>query len=239
MKCDKCGKSYPSSEFFKLDSICNKCYEKLNPEEKASPDTKKISTGKERSFIGLILLSIITFGLYYLYWLYINLAEVKKALTVIKKSNVLSTAQILLIIKIVLWIAAILTSAALVATRTFDEGGRFDQPVFMYLIAYSERFVSIIFYYFFTRSISVAQRSFKLDPFSTELIFAFYGFYWLADFITSILIIGMPVSSFLNYGQMLNTLSPFLFLSLLGSLSVLYYLFRMQKEINWIWRKVS
>ncbi len=34
MKCESCGKDYPSEYYFKTDSICVNCFENLNDEEK-------------------------------------------------------------------------------------------------------------------------------------------------------------------------------------------------------------
>jgi len=34
MKCKKCGEEYPSKYYFKTRSVCIKCYDRMNPEEK-------------------------------------------------------------------------------------------------------------------------------------------------------------------------------------------------------------
>lgn len=36
MKCEKCGKDYPSRYYFKANSVCSECFEKLSDEEKKS-----------------------------------------------------------------------------------------------------------------------------------------------------------------------------------------------------------
>lgn len=36
MRCEKCGTDYPSEYYFRTRSICNECYNKLNPEERKS-----------------------------------------------------------------------------------------------------------------------------------------------------------------------------------------------------------
>ena len=33
MKCEKCGNEYPSDYYFKTETVCNECYDKLTPEE--------------------------------------------------------------------------------------------------------------------------------------------------------------------------------------------------------------
>lgn len=33
MQCEKCGKSYPSTYYFKTDTICLECFKKMNPGE--------------------------------------------------------------------------------------------------------------------------------------------------------------------------------------------------------------
>ena len=33
MKCERCGRDFPSYYYFKTDSICRECYAKMNPEE--------------------------------------------------------------------------------------------------------------------------------------------------------------------------------------------------------------
>ena len=35
MKCEKCGEDYPSKYYFKTETICNDCFEKLTSEEKS------------------------------------------------------------------------------------------------------------------------------------------------------------------------------------------------------------
>ncbi len=35
MRCDKCGKDFPSEHYFKARGVCSDCFEKLAPEEKA------------------------------------------------------------------------------------------------------------------------------------------------------------------------------------------------------------
>jgi uncharacterized protein YbjQ (UPF0145 family) len=34
MKCDRCGKDFPSEFYFKAKGVCSDCYDKLTPEEK-------------------------------------------------------------------------------------------------------------------------------------------------------------------------------------------------------------
>ena len=34
MKCEKCGKEYPSDYYFKTETVCSQCYDTLTPEER-------------------------------------------------------------------------------------------------------------------------------------------------------------------------------------------------------------
>jgi hypothetical protein len=48
MKCEKCGKEYPSEYYFKAERICNECYEKLPLEKQGLIDKKiKLTEVKE------------------------------------------------------------------------------------------------------------------------------------------------------------------------------------------------
>lgn len=42
MKCEKCGKEYPSHYYFKTDQICTECFEKLDDEEKKEAKLKHL-----------------------------------------------------------------------------------------------------------------------------------------------------------------------------------------------------
>jgi uncharacterized protein YbjQ (UPF0145 family) len=36
VRCERCGKEYPSLYYFKVGNVCNDCYEKLTPEERTA-----------------------------------------------------------------------------------------------------------------------------------------------------------------------------------------------------------
>jgi len=61
MKCEICGKDYPSKHYFKTDSICTECYKKQHPnednQEKEAKKTK--SEPGESGTIGCFLISLI------------------------------------------------------------------------------------------------------------------------------------------------------------------------------------
>jgi uncharacterized protein YbjQ (UPF0145 family) len=42
MKCEKCGKEFPSHYYFKTDTVCRECYEKLSPEEKTAAEHRSL-----------------------------------------------------------------------------------------------------------------------------------------------------------------------------------------------------
>ena len=53
--------------------------------------------GRVRSFWNILGLIFVTFGIYSLYWLYINLIEIKESFTFDKNETTIKTAQKLLI----------------------------------------------------------------------------------------------------------------------------------------------
>lgn len=55
MKCEKCGNDYPSKYYFKTPTICNECFDKLNPEERkiAHEVAENNISGKKRYFAAL------------------------------------------------------------------------------------------------------------------------------------------------------------------------------------------
>lgn len=54
MKCEICGKEYPSEAFFKMDSICNDCYLKLRPDEKPDEPVAVTQTMSEEDYLSNI-----------------------------------------------------------------------------------------------------------------------------------------------------------------------------------------
>jgi uncharacterized protein YbjQ (UPF0145 family) len=42
MKCEMCGKEYPSNYYFKTDTICMTCFDKLDPEEQKKATVKSL-----------------------------------------------------------------------------------------------------------------------------------------------------------------------------------------------------
>ncbi|UCE19593.1 MAG: YbjQ family protein [Gemmatimonadota bacterium] len=48
MKCEQCGKEYPSEYYFRTETVCNECYEKLTPEEKQTAHQPKLALDPSR-----------------------------------------------------------------------------------------------------------------------------------------------------------------------------------------------
>jgi uncharacterized protein YbjQ (UPF0145 family) len=43
MKCEKCGKEYPSKYYFKTETVCNQCYDASTPEEQQLAHQPKLA----------------------------------------------------------------------------------------------------------------------------------------------------------------------------------------------------
>lgn len=163
--------------------------------------------GKVRSFGTFLGLSIITLGIYYFYWLYINLKEIKEALTSDKNKSGIATVQKLFVAYLIISLVVMFVTISLSASQP----GRVH-PVSILLLLLGAT-MGMVFIYFYTTAIASAQSEFQLTYFK---VFDIYRYY-LIGIITSFLGNFIP------------------FLGLLGSILMFVYIYKIQQQINRLW----
>lgn len=163
--------------------------------------------GRVRSFGAFLGLSIITLGIYFLYWLYINLREIQESFTFDENETTIETTQKLFVVYIIITVIVTIASVSL----TISNRGEIH-PVSIFLSLISGAFAAIYFYYF-TNSVILGQTKAQLSPFELSSIYFYY-------------IIGIIIVFIGNFIP---------FLGLLGVVFILIYIYSMQKQINRIW----
>lgn len=163
--------------------------------------------GKVRSFGAFLGLSIITFGIYYFYWLYINLQEIKTALTSHKNKSDIATVQKLFIAYLVTSLVVMYVTVSLSASQLSK-----IHPISI-LFLLTGAVVGAVFFYFYTTAIAFAQSKFQLKYFTVSDIYAYC-------------IIGIITAFIGNFVP---------FLGLLGAILMFVYIYKIQQQINRIW----
>lgn len=166
-----------------------------------------MTKGNVRKFGTVLGLSIITLGIYILYWLYVNLKEMREAFTFGKEETTIITTQKLFPAYIVVSIIVAIGTFSL----TLANRGRLGPAAI--LLSVVGGVVAAVFYYHFTASVALGQKKAQVTAFEISSLYSFY-------------IIGL-VSFFIG------NFVPFM--SLLGIVFVFVYMYRTQQQINRIW----
>ncbi len=241
IRCPRCGQEYPSDYYFRTPLLCSRCYEKLGREEKLAVDREAAARAERqtpddrtRRFWVLLLLSILTLGIYYFLWLYLNLREIRSAFPLSGGERTVAIARVLLVVKILFVLGTMIISLALVA-GTVGAGTppeRMEIPPGLLLLTLLDFLLSVVFYYYFTASISLTQQKAGLEAVSVGRIYPFMIVYLTIDFATGAYVI--------LSGHAPSALRPLAFLAVLGSVglvALVVYLYNCQLEINRIWRE--
>lgn len=168
---------------------------------------KRMKKGKVRSFGAFLGLSIITLGFYYFYWLYINLKEIKEALTFDKDETVIKGAQQLYVAYISISIVAMFVTVFLTASQP----DKIHLVSILFLLLGAT--VGALFLYYYTVSVALAQNKVNLASFRIADIYAYC-------------IIGTVIAFIGNFIP---------FLGLLGGILMFVYIYKIQQQINRIW----
>lgn len=163
--------------------------------------------GKVRSFGTFLGRSIITLGIYYFYWLYINLQEIKEALPSNKNKRGIATVQKIFV--------AYLSISIVVMFVTYSLGrsqqGGLNPVIIPFLLL--NTVVGAVFFYFYTTAIASAQSEFQLTYFKVSTIYKYC-------------IIGIITAFIGNFIP---------FLGIVGAILMFVYIYKIQQEINRIW----
>lgn len=201
--------------------------------------------GKIRNPWGVILLTIITFGLYSLYWLLINPIEIKNAFKFEKGENQIKFVFVFMVIGVLLTI--LFTIITIIHSVNFDFESTFTYSTIYTLCMV---FVGALFFYFLCSATALAQKKVKIEPFEIVTVFGVYLVYLLIKTGSELFILSskffknLPssrdeakpidifnikdIAPFMNFNGLINLLSLLLFF---------LFIYLLQKQFNRIWEE--
>ncbi len=177
--------------------------------------TSQYKKGKIRSLGSVVGLSIITFGIYIFYWLYINLKEIEESFTFDENETTIKTAKNLFVFFIIFTVLNIIISFSTANPRSSELN---PIAILFSLISVG---IGLSFFYYFTASVALGQAKARLTNFDISSI---YGFYVFGIILT--LISGFIAGGNIAIGAIL---------SLIGLILIIVYYYKILKEINKIW----
>lgn len=182
---------------------------------KSDQKTNELGKGKIRSFGSVVGLSIITFGIYIFYWLYINLKEIEESFTFDENETTIKTAKNLFVFFIIFTVLNIIISLSTANPRSSELN---PIAILFSLISVG---IALTFFYYFTATVALRQAKARLINFDISSIYGFYVFG-----ITLTLISGFIVGGDIAIGVIL---------SLIGLILIIVYYYKILKQINKIW----
>jgi len=248
MRCSKCEKEFPSKFYFKVEDICYTCYYKLDEEEKELADAKLKALEKNyahaekiRPYWALILFSIFSLGIYFIYWLFVNIHELKGLTKKGLKEKIPNTATVLLLLSIVITILFIIQVTVYSLNRPDNL-----EAIVKFSIYYSVviTILSSVFMYYFSLTVATTQKLVDITPFKFLNVFSLYLakvgldlFNMTILFTSGAFYILVNIESLLseNLSEIMPTLVTIGTLSNIGTVFGLIFLYVIQKEINRIW----
>jgi uncharacterized membrane protein HdeD (DUF308 family) len=176
------------------------------------PDTTlkermEMKKGKGRSFLVLVGLCIITLGIYILYWLYVNLHELREAFSFHPGETAVDAAQ--------KWFAVYVTTTLVVIIATFSFAFSNPEELHPIVLFFSiiGGIVGGIFFYHYTAAVALAQSKAQLSAFEISKVYQYY-------------LIGLVVMFVGNFIPVL---------SFIGAILMFVYFYLIQKNLNRIW----
>jgi len=177
-----------------------------------------MKTGKQRNFFALLGLSFITGGIYYYYWLYVNIKEIKESFLFEAHEKQPVLAKILLFGVILATLLMIVASVfALLAQQTLN-GGTASTPLYWVALYFISTAVSAAFFYVFTQTVALGQMKAKLPEFSILKVYI-------------LIVVGLALSLLGNFIPATAAGAA----GFAGGICYLIYLYAIQKQINRIW----
>ena len=210
-------------------------------------DEIKVGKTREhvRSFWALLGLSIVTLSIYYFYWLYVNLKEIREdALSGIDDS-VVRRAQTWFWAKIGVLITTTLVSLIIMLPPALADPYHITIPRGFVLIPAISFAVNITFFYFFTVSVSEGQRKVQLASFRVLTIFVFYLISSVIELVGGIVVLREDVMAGLSDVHSWTSLPSLSVISLtllgffntVGNILWLISVYLIQEQINKIWKE--
>lgn len=206
------------------------------------------SKGKIRSYPALLGLSLITLTVYYFYWLYINLREIRLAFPSDKDGSVVDAARLLFFIKVALLLVTGTAATAMILPAALHDPFHIQLPPALSAFKIVEFLSSVLFFYFFCRSVAFAKTRARIQPAGMRAAFGLYAASAVFDAVTTVYFLR---SNFLESMTSVDSLSS-LFdsmsvgwfplmsqLDFVGSILWLVAIYLVQRDINRVWKDGS
>ncbi len=176
--------------------------------------TESPKAGKKRNFFLVLLFIIITFGIYGLYWFFANLKEMQRGFSFQEDAKFPRFAKLFYILAIFINFAPLgIIFYGLFQVFSGNQQWLAQHKMLLMLANIAAIVVNVLAFYFFTKTVELAQEKASLEAFNFTKLFSIY--------VVSILLV------------LIASLSPYL--GILGGLLALVYFFMLQKEINRLW----
>ena len=204
--------------------------------------------GKERQFWKVLVFTIITFGIYFLYWLYRNLTELEDAFEFSPNENQVIFAKRFFAAGFFISLIYAISLVNIVIENSHN-----IKIIFVYSVYYNLFFTAIglFLFFYFIRSIFLCQSKLNLTPFNKKAIYSLYIIRFVFDIVIAALFFSFDLESFFRELFSTNGSIPFesLFnvrnlqlLTILGMMSnagtviIMLFVYRLQIELNAIWK---
>ena len=163
-----------------------------------------------RDYWVVLVLGIVTLGIYFLYWYYTNLNEIKISFNFHDDEKEISYAQTLFWIIILFGCIGLLVLFYVIKTSSLNE---FETNPNRLLLTLFSSILNAVFIFYFTKTVLIAQKKSQIEFFKFSQLYKKY-------------IIG-AILSFLGFFIII--------FSLIGSIFIIIFYYNLQKEINRIW----
>jgi hypothetical protein len=167
--------------------------------------------GRVRNFWAILGLTMLTFGIYWLYWLYRTIQDIDESFSFSKSENIINTTKVLYVLVILLIIPNIISAGISVGAVTIGS--------LLFLVPSSA--INLAYYYYFTRSVALAQVKAELSAFG---IAGVYGFY-LAGFLL-LLLANMMIGLGMVSGEIFG---------LIGFVLLISFTYKIVGQVNRLW----
>lgn len=201
--------------------------------------------GKVRNPWIVLLLTVVTFGLYLIYWFIITPIELKNAVKYEKGENHITFIFAFMIIGALLTVVFVIYTIIASALMEF-------QNLFFYSSIYT--FIMVIisgfFFYFLCSATVLAQKKTKVEPFELITVFGIYLLNILIEGGSDLLILSskffknIPSNIDKSRSININSLQELLpifnmagIINLLSTLLFILFLFLVQKQLNRLWEE--
>jgi hypothetical protein len=202
--------------------------------------------GRERSFLALLVLSLITVTAYFYYWLYSNLKELQEGALREGDSDI-RKARTWYWIKIIVLSLVGLLSAALTIPAVIRDPYHIEFSPLLIVFSIVGFTANLIFFYYFALSVGRAQTNVRLVSFNVTVTFSLYLVSLLIDLFSEIYmlqsgfvssIVSMSTRTMVpDFSALSTTLTLISISGFVKNILWLICIYQVQGAINRIWRE--